>query len=340
MPLKILIAGESGNHCLEMAYFDAFRSLGHHVELFDTKEAVIRHARGGKIGYEVHRFIPIDAWIKKANKDLANFTRSFQPDILMVFTGAEILPGTLAYIKSILPTRIIWYWADPLPNLSRYIQQGLVLADLVASYSHASLTAFEMMGARRTAWVPFAGDLAAHFMESAVKTTYKYDLGFIGSWRPEREAILRAVYEHFPRLRLKVSGPYWSRCSFAPLRRLAEKKPVYGKVFSGIVQDSLLQLNVMDDTNFPAVNMRFFEILAAGGLELCSAAPEMKDTFIDRQHILYFSNQEELKDQIQFAMERNNEREAIKINGQKLLLSGHLYTHRANSITQLIESVL
>src|SRR5882672_5936982 len=142
MAYRILIAGESGNHCLEMAYYEAFAQAGHEVRLFDTRTAVIKYVRPNKLAHTLHRFLPVDAWIKKANKDLTGVARDFRPDIIIAFTSAEILAGTFAFLKTVLPSRIFWYWADPLPNLNRYIRESLPLTDVLFSYSKASLPVF------------------------------------------------------------------------------------------------------------------------------------------------------------------------------------------------------
>lgn len=334
MSRKILLAGETGNHCLEMSYYEAFRSLGHETQLFDTKRAVQRYARPGSLGFRVHRFLPVDAWIKKANKDLVNTARAFKPDLILVFTGAEILPGTFAYLKTILDSSICWYWADPLPNLSRYICGSLPLTDIVFSYSENSLPVFQRMGAQRTVWLPFAGDLSAHPGEPADRDAYDWDISFIGSWRPEREKVLQLIQQQWPDFRIKVSGPYWHRCTYRPLKKIASSRPVFGKEFADIVSRSFLNLNVMDDSNFPSVNMRFFEILTAGGAELCSASPEMEKTFVNRRQMLFFSDEQQLMDQVRFAIANPKEIDKIRKEGQNLLKERHLYRHRAASILQ------
>jgi len=333
---KILIVGESGNHCLEMSYLEAFRSAGHDVRLFDSRKAVMRYAKPGKLGFQVHRFLPVDAWIKKANKDLINETRTFDPHLVLIFTGTEILPGTLAYLKSILSSRLAWYWADPLPNLSRYIHGSLPFVDFVLSYSESSLPVFRQMGAREAVWLPFAGDLAAHFGEAGEQKQFDWDLSFIGSWRPEREAALRIIHEHFPDFRLRISGPYWHRCTYKPVKKIASSKPVYGKAFADIVSRSFLNLNVMDDSNYPSVNMRFFEILTAGGAEICSASPEMEKVFLDREHLLFFSDEQKLVEQIKYAIAHKEAIAMIRKQGQQLLKKQHLYTHRAATILGML----
>jgi len=338
MPQRILIVGETGNHCLEMSYYKAFLNAGHEVKLFDSKQAVRQYARLGNLGYTIHRFFPVEAWLRKANKMFTEEVKAFRPNWVIAFTGAEILPGSFAYIKSILPLKLAIYWADPLPNLTGYIQQSLPLADLVASYSKSSLEVFSQMGARSTCWLPFAADTDAHFEAAAPRQEYSYDISFIGSWRPERESALRTIFENFPGLRFKVSGPYWNRCSFSPIRKLASSKPMYGKKFSGVVQDSFLNLNVIDNTNFPSVNMRFFEIMAAGGLELCSAGPEMENVFLDKEHLLYFNSPQSLIETVQYAYANKEKIESMKVAGQQLLTKQHLYSHRVVLLQSLLSN--
>jgi spore maturation protein CgeB len=334
MTRKILLAGETGNHCLEMSYYEAFLSLGHEVRLFDTRKAIRRYARAGSLGFQVHRFLPVDAWIKKANKDLVNTAREFKPDLILVFTGAEILPGTFAYLRTVLHSTICWYWADPLPNLSRYICGSLPVTDIVFSYSETSLPVFLQLGARKTSWLPFAGDLTAHHREPSGRVVYDWDISFIGSWRPEREKVLQLIHQHWPDFRIRVAGPYWHRCTYKPIKKIASARPVSGSEFADIVSRSFLNLNVMDDSNYPSVNMRFFEILAAGGAELCSASPEMQRVFTDRKHLLFFADERELADQIKFAVANREEIDRMRKEGQAFLKEAHLYRHRAASILQ------
>ena len=110
MAKRVLIAGETGNHCLEMSYYKAFLDAGHEVKLYDTKKAVKKYARLGKLGYRVHQFLPVDAWVRKANKEFTEDVKLFKPDLLIAFTGAEILPGSFAYIKSMEAARRVAFF--------------------------------------------------------------------------------------------------------------------------------------------------------------------------------------------------------------------------------------
>lgn len=333
MASSIVIVGETGNFCLEMSYHQAAQDLGMESYLFDSREAILGNAKFGKLGRELHRFYPLRSWLRKGNKSFVEFIMARKPEYIILFTGAEILPGTIGYLRSISNAKIIWYWADPLLSLSDYILGGAKLSHLVASYSKASLPVFEQLGAPRTVWVPFAADTQAHQwnVESA---EYRYDVSFTGSWRPEREKVLATIHKAIPGIRLRVDGPYWERCQYDPIRKLAGKKPLFGPDFSTIVSQSLLSLNVTDTTNYPAANMRFFEILASGGAELVSGSDEMKVDFIADQDLMYFNDEASLLDRIQFALKNPDMISKIRKNGHLKVKTDHLYINRLKKILE------
>ena len=339
MPTRVLIIGEIGNYCLEMSYEKAFKELGCEVHLFDSKKAVLDFARFGVVGRKLHQFFPVQAWLRKANKKLAEKALSLRPDIILAFTGAEVLPGTFAFLKSTLPATIAWYWADPLPNISRYFLETMPLTDLAASYSNASVPVLRAMGFRNVMFLPFAADQDAHFKPASLNvTSYRYELSFVGSWREERVQALTRIVNDFPDLKVKIFGPYWNRCKDASLRRLATSTPLYGGDFAEVVQNTFMNLNVMDNTNFPAVNMRFFEIFAAGGNQLCGGGPEMRTIFKNKEHLLYFDNLEEMSDQLAYAIENKSVVERYKVRSQELVLKDHLYLSRAKELLDACEN--
>jgi spore maturation protein CgeB len=183
------------------------------------------------------------------------------------------------------------------------------------------------MGVQKACWVPFGADFEAHNIDSD-SAELAYDLSFVGSWRPEREKVLQLIHENFPKLKIKVDGPYWSRCKYRPIRKIAGLKPLYGKAFSEVVQSSLLSLNVTDTTNYPSANMRFFEILASGGTELVSGSDEMKTAFHDNRHVLYFANDAELLEKIDFALKNRDLMRVIRSNGYQETFRNHSYLQR------------
>ena len=57
------------------------------------------------------------------------------------------------------------------------------------------------------------------------------------------------------------------------IRRAWQGRALRGADFAKAVSCSKLSLNIIDPTNYPAANMRFFEITTAGGLQVTYRLP-------------------------------------------------------------------
>lgn len=84
---------------------------------------------------------------------------------------------------------------------------------------------------------------------------------------------------------------------------------------------SKVNLNIIDPTNHPAANMRFFEIPVAGGLQVCSACPEMNDVFRDGEHLFYYQDSAGLRPLLQTLLGQESLCRTVAAAGQALALS-------------------
>jgi spore maturation protein CgeB len=89
---------------------------------------------------------------------------------------------------------------------------------------------------------------------------------------------------------------------------------------------------VIDDTNFPAANMRFFEIPAAGGLQVTSMTPEMEGMFRQHQEAIYYKNEYDVVTQVQWAMDNPSACSSIRLKAHELVTQQHTYTERLRGI--------
>ena len=91
-------------------------------------------------------------------------------------------------------------------------------------------------------------------------------------------------------------------------------------------------MNIIDDTNFPSANMRFFEIPTAGGLQITSACPEMEQVFKHREHLLYFKDTRDLSVQIEWALQNPDALKTMRQRAQQLIHQQHNYDQRLQTI--------
>jgi len=330
--MKILIVSELHVSSLCNSYIRALQKMNYEVKTFDPYQSQKKYIRLGKIGQKIQAFWPVYVWMRKANRELAILFKNFKPDKVIVFGNAPVLFSTLAFFKSISDCQLILYWPDTLTNLEQNQANGARLYDVVATYSSATIPVFKQMGFKDAVWCPFAGDI--DFLgDYEDKDEFLYDVSFAGGWRPERENAMAAVVDAFPHLKIFIRGLGWKRnCRDKKILTRLSATPLFGKDFGNFFRNSRISINVIDDTNYPAANMRFFEIPAAGGLQISSACPEMEQIFKNKEHILYFSDTRELIAQIDFAIKNPDKSGHIRKHSHQFIKEYHNYKNRLTEI--------
>ncbi|MGH9967619.1 MAG: CgeB family protein [Pyrinomonadaceae bacterium] len=302
-------------------------------------KTIQRHCRLGPFGRAFNNFVPVEPWLRKANRELVTLALSFQPNYLVTFGHYQIHAGALAQIRSSVSVALVHVWPDTLLNVDNNLISCLPLFDLVASYSESSSEQLRRMGAKHVVWIPLAGDPSMHPMvacNESERIRYGADVTFIGGWRPEREAVLSKL----KCFKMKIWGPDWGRrCrrNGALLKRW-QGRPLYEDEFAKAVTSSTINLNIIDPLNYPAANMRFFELSVAGGLQVCSPCPEMEQDFIHGEHLFYYKDDDELSELVATLVEDETLRNRIREAARAKVLSAHTYLDRARRILQSLES--
>jgi spore maturation protein CgeB len=220
-------------------------------------------------------------------------------------------------------------------NLNSEILLSAPMWDYLATFNKATLPVLHKLGFPKVVWLPFAADMSAHYMPFK-EGTKQNDVAFVGGWRPEREHALLAIAKNFPELKIKIYGPFWNKCQDQSLRKVTTPQPLFGKRFSEVVQDSMINLNVIDAAGYPAANMRFYEIPIAGGFELCSSVPELEDTFKDGQDLFFFKNTKELIEKVDAAIKDPERIQQMGKRMQERIYRDHNYESRANDLIKQI----
>ncbi|MBK9104729.1 MAG: glycosyltransferase [Saprospiraceae bacterium] len=333
---RIIVITSESNYAVGNLFVKALKNLGHEVERFDLFKVLSRYEKGGWLGQKVNTFWPVEAWTRKANRELAVFIQRFRPDHILISGDNPVQIGALAFARSILPNlKVTLFWPDTLVNLSFSITQLSPVVDTLASYSSTAIDQFKLMGFRHCIWMPFAGDVA-FLMDESDKINpglYTYDCSFVGGWRPERELALEKISTAMSDISLRIIGPLWSKnVRNKQLVKYIDDTPRYGKEFGAFIRSSRINLNIIDDTNYPAANMRFFEIPAAGGLQLSSSCPEMESVFIEGEHIFYYHHPDAIVDKIRYILSNPGIADRVRLQGHQYVRDQHTYMDRMKSI--------
>ena len=333
---KVMMVGSFGPGALENSYASGFKDAGCDTSTFDMTEAVKRNCRLGKFGQLFNKFVPVEPWIRKANREMILELKKSNPDLLVVFGQNLVLTSALAQIKAMFRVKTIYIWQDTLLFLGVNQTNSLPLYDLICTYSKSNIKPLEDLGGRNVIWLPLGADPHIH---SQVKPNEKFmsEVAFIGQWRPEREAAIVALVNQLPDLNIKIWGPDWKRRSKnSSIRNSWQGRSLYGKEFAQAIVSASVNLNIIDDTNYPAANMRFFEIPCAGGLQISSACPEMENEFKHGESIFYFHDYAELADIVRSLLKNEINIEHISQIAHKMIIENHTYESRARKILELL----
>lgn len=118
------------------------------------------------------------------------------------------------------------------------------------------------------------------------------------------------------------------------------KNEIHGKNLFDEMVNFKFTINCHSDfDNNCAINMRVFESLACGNLLFSDNHISMQNYFINNKHLIYYRNQDDLKNKINYYKSNLNEAEKIAFNGQKLVLNKHNCHIRYKKFEKIIKRI-
>ena len=336
-PPRIMLIAPRGEPGLLGSYGRALESLGADVRYWDEQAAIGRAVRLGGLGRRFNTFVPVAPWEARANRDFIVAARAEQPDAIMIPGSARIDAGALAQVRATLPeVRLVLMWPDPMTNLRQPTLAALPLYDLVATYSERSIESFTRLGATNAKWVPFAADTflfpANVSMTAEQERRLICDIVFIGNPRPERQRAIHALLARGMDVKVWGTSDWLRGTNQRSARRYWQGSPVFGEDFVRANRCARLALNVIDDTNYPAANMRFFETMACRAPALVSSCPELEGEFPEGIGVAYFRSEGELLSKARDLLDDVERRRRMAAEGYSRVIARHTYLHRARQV--------
>ncbi len=339
--LRVAIVGDDSPYNLEGSYMRALRARGCQVHRFDLHGVVAKHIRLSHLGKLLNRFVPIEPWVRKANRELFIAMCELAPDVVVISGAAPVRVGALAQLKISRPdTRIVLLWPDPLYNLESHTLEILPMCDIVGTYSRESMAYFERLGAPQALWLPFAADFDIHSpdvtVSAADRARFSCDAIFIGARRPEREQAVLALLD--AGIDVQVWGTAWRRYATEPKRvdEYFHDEALRGADFVKASRCAKVCLNIMDPGNYPGANMRFFENCTSGSPTVSSPCPELEQVFVDGETIVY-SEPDAMSASVQALLGDAARRDEIAKAALALVSQGHTYHDRARTLLEALE---
>lgn len=103
-----------------------------------------------------------------------------------------------------------------------------------------------------------------------------------------------------------------------------------------IIEDSKINLHIMDRQIQDGFSLNVMEIMACGGFLLCNYCPAMEEFFVPDEDYVYFEDETDLKKKIEFYLQDEEERKRIAKNGFEKVQKEHLIFHRIEQMLKIL----
>lgn len=259
----------------------------------------------------------------------------FKPDILFVNKSLLVKPPLLAEFKSRGIKTVNWFPENA--NNEPYRTWLQVVApeyDYFFSFDSAVLEQFPKGGSTKVRYIPFAVDPASYAdaeFSDADRERYSCNICFVGAPYPERVRALELVKD----MGLRIYGwKGWEKTTLAAYYHGPLNTTESAKAYR--CAKICVNTNLEPPTN--GVNVKTFEIPAAGGFQLSDYRKDIEGLFLPDSEISLFRDFQELRTKARYYLEDTAGREAIAAAGHARVLRDHTLKKRVREMLEIIEN--
>ena len=268
--MKVLLVGNDFDYSLELIYAKYLRKLGFIVEIYGIRGKffdIINNSLLNKIESNISNY----RIYKNLNSDLIKFTQIFQPKVIFVFKGMEVLPSSLKFFRynNILllnfnPDNPFIFSGKGSGNNN--VKNSIKIFDHHFTYN---LDTLEKLRALKLScsYLPFGHDLPSKLVNELEQVKKINKLCFLGNPDKHRVKLIKSIVNSG--ISIDLYGNYWANITKS-WENSAVKAfgPVYGNDFWRILNKYRFQLNILRPHNIDSHNMRSYEIAAVGSIGL------------------------------------------------------------------------
>lgn len=324
----------------------AFQSIGVDAEIFYTTDyehwfyhrvirKINRYARNLRLipkGGNLFKTHPLNL-VNYVGNNFEQALSKYQPDAVLVIHG---LPFGNSCLSELAIPKIGWH-LEPRDDLPYLIENASVF-DIYNSFSQKDVDLLVQAG-YDCRYLSHAVTPEKFYSETG--TLKIFDLTFVGNWSPWRDEAVKAALEVTTNLALY--GGYWEKKSSIPkkvLKQIYKGKEIVGADLNHLFNSSRIVLNASRIPGSHGLNMRFFEVLAAGSLLLTDAVPELEKHFVPDAHLVVYQNTDELKRRLGEILNDSKQQNLIRLAGQRLVLEQHQYQLMAKHLLSQFQEIL
>jgi glycosyltransferase involved in cell wall biosynthesis len=288
---------------------------------------------------------------REFNRELLLQARRLDPELLLVFKGRFITPGTITALRA-LGVRCYNFYPDVSfrahgPHLPKVLPEY----DWIFTTKSFGLTDMrEQLGITNASVMMFAFDPDLHqpmALSHRDHAVLDCDVSYIGTWSPKKEELLAEVIRRRPNVKVKVWGEQWWKATTHAqvLKDAIGGREVTGAEFVKALCASSINLSIMSEKRVGAskgdqVATRTFSVPACGAFVIHDRTDEVLELFREDEEIVCYSTVDELVEKIDLYLADPERRRAIAERGQLAVRRRHSWDHRIQDILAFHQRVL
>lgn len=240
----------------------------------------------------------------------------YQPDIVMTIDTVGLVPEHYLYLCT--QTKVIsWFYDAP----QHFLDNSYALLGeryFVFCWDRAYEDVVKSFGIKNFIYLPLATNPLIY---SPLKTTYKYDVSFVGTWSEKRERTLRKLADSGVVIDI-FGDDIWLELKHENIHfhGFADNR----KDCPNIYRSSKINLNITNEQLFTSLPLRVFDVGACSGFLLCDYQ-EDASTLFDESELCLYCDEDDLIDKISFYLNNEAERERIASGLNKRVLAEYTF---------------
>lgn len=325
--MKLLIIGSDFEWSIEKKFIREFGKIGFSVKLLPAQNWFYEYYYKNIINKVLFR-LGLSFIIKRINIKLLQEVNKMNPDLIWVFKGMEVLPGTLKIWKS-QNIKLINYNPDN-PFVftgkgsgNKNVTNSIHLFDIHLSYNRKVLN--ELIGkGLECEFFPFAVDINFEPIDEDLTPIDK--LVFVGNPDEQRVKFINNLAS--VGVPMVVFGNNWK--NFKLHTSIELNGPVDAIQFQKIARTYRAMLNIMRTHNLDSHNMRSLEIPGFGGIQLASRTKDHQSFFTEGKEVFLFADVLEAQKKWEAILKlTNSELWKLRTSAVEKVKCAHSYEKRA-----------
>lgn len=336
--MKILCVGPLWRGSNAGGIFKALGRQGALIEIVDEYYHIPLNARSLHTKLIAKGFRNL--FLKDFNQEILNSAAKFEPDLVLVYKGAFVLPETLILLKNKNIPLYNFYPDVSFHTHGKLLVKTLGLFDKIFTTKTFGIKDLnEQLNIKNAVFIPHGFDPEIHrpIEEDHIPKDYICDLSFIGTYSPKKERILSQIVQHDPALKVLIWGDQWEKAKEKSLQKAIRYKSILGDLYAAGISASKINLAILSEkvigsSSGDLITSRTFHIPATGGFMLHERNEQSIKYFQESAEAAFFTEISELNEKIRYYLREEIERNKIAKAGMLRAQKDHSLDERAKQL--------